>query len=256
MLRSSGGIFSWSNRNTVTKRTPPKRGFFMEKNMKTIGIIGGFGPEATAQFYLQLVDACRKNQHGQPHIIVWNVPVPKNLEKDLLLHGKRLTAFIPLLTGAAINLEKAGADFIVLPCNTLHTVTPFIVTSVSIPFVNIIDATVKHLQNKRINSIGLLGTSVTAKHNLFKQKNPLINFILPSRSVQKIIDQSVHTLVATDNNKNLREALKSAMKDFQKTKIRDVLVACTDFHGLCPNIPDIRIHDTLDILVQATVNML
>jgi len=224
--------------------------------MKTIGIIGGFGPGATAVFYTALVDACRKNQHGQPHIIVWNVPVPENLEKDLLLHGKRLTSFIPLLTDAAINLEKAGADFIVLPCNTLHAVAPFIIASVSIPFVNIIYATAKHLQNKRINSIGLLGTSVTAKHNLFKQKNPLIKFILPTHSVQQAIDMAVHTFVSTDNSNDLRENIKSAMKDFQKTKIRDVLVACTDFHGFCPDTPNIRIHDTLDILVQATVNML
>lgn len=225
-------------------------------NMKKIGIIGGFGPWATAVFYTALVDACRKNQHGQPHIIVWNVPVLEKLEKDLLLHGKRLTAFIPLLTGAAKNLENAGADFIVLPCNTLHTLSPSITACISIPFVSIIDATVKHLQNKHIKSVGLLGTSVTVKHNLFKQKNHFIKFILPSHSVQKVIDQSVHIFVTTGNNKNLRKVLKSATNEFQKLHIQDVLVACTDFHGFCPDTPNIRIHDTLDILVEATVNML
>lgn len=224
--------------------------------MKKVGIIGGFGPEATALFYTALVDACRKNLHTQPHVIVWNVAMPENLEKDVLLHGKRLSACIPLLTNAAKNLEKAGVDFMVLPCNTLHTLSQFIITSISIPFVSIIDATVKHLQDNHIKSVGFLGTSVTVKNNLFKQKNHLIKFILPSRSVQKVIDQSLHTFVTTGNNKNLREVLKPAMNEFENIHIRDVLVACTDFHGLLEINSSITLHDTLDILVQTTTGIL
>jgi len=51
-------------------------------------------------------------------------------------------------------------------------------------------------------------------------------------------------------------ALNKAFISLKKEHVHDVLLACTDFHGLCPNIPSIRIHDTLEILVQATINMI
>lgn len=222
--------------------------------MKTIGVIGGFGPEATAQFYLELVKKCRlSDQATQPHIIVRNVAVPKKLESDALLRGKNLALFVPLLTRAAKELEANGADFIVLPCNTLHVLTYAIKTSINIPFISIIDVSVDKLQRTNVRRVGLLGTSVTCGNNLFEKIDNTIKFVKPTRDLQQQLDRSVYRFVTMTDSESLRYVLSLAIQQFQKKGICDVLVACTDFHGLCPKRQGVTLHDTLDILIEATV---
>lgn len=229
----------------------------MEKHMKIIGIIGGFGPEATAQFYLQLIKKCRKVANGrQPHIIVRNVSVPKKLEHDALVLGKNLNRFIPLLTSAAKELENAGAELITLPCNTLHIHGGAIRASVRIPFISIIDASMKFLRNKNISHVGLLGSRITIQNNLFKRKAPDITFVTVDSKLQKQIDRALENFVSDQNSTRLRTALNKSFAFLTKIRVDNVLLACTDFHGLCPHVPNIRVHDTLDILVSETVSML
>ncbi len=229
----------------------------MEKYMKTIGIIGGFGPEATAQFYLRLIDQGRKTLHGrQPHILVRNVSVPRELEHDALVLGKNLDQFIPLLNAAAKNLEQAGADLIVLPCNTLHVHEDIIRKTVSVPFVSIIASTVQFLESENISRVGFLGSRVTVQENLFEKKTKNIVFITVNRALQKKIDNGLDIFVGTQSDRQLKEALAKSLTFFVRHGVRDVLFACTDFHGLCPNKNIIRVHDTLDILVHATIDML
>jgi len=175
-------------------------------SMKTVGIIGGFGPEATVLFYKELIQECRHaGLKHQPHLVVWNVPVPKKLETDLLIKNTSVKECIPLLTDAAINLERIGADFIILPCNTLHILTPFIRKSITIPFLSIIDTTIMHLHNNMIKRIGLLGTSMTVKHNLFAKADQAIEFVIPSPMLQKIIDCALYEFVSTGNSTPLKK---------------------------------------------------
>ena len=125
--------------------------------MKTIGIIGGFGPEATVQCILKLVETGRIANHGtQPQIILRNVSVPRNLEHDLLVNGNKINLFIPLLKNAAKELERAGADIIILPCNTLHVHERAIRSSITVPFISIVTSTVQFLQRRNLSLVGFL----------------------------------------------------------------------------------------------------
>ncbi len=227
----------------------------MQRN-KTIGVIGGFGPDSTARFFLRLVDRFRATHGGrQPHVVIENVAVPRNLEQDLLLRGQGIHKFTPLLTSAAKELQRNGADFIVFPCNTLHVHENEIRASVAIPFVSIVEATVKFLKEKRAGEVALIGSGITVRQNLFKKKAVNIRFITVPERIQKCIDKGLDHIVGTQDEGPLAKALKEAILDLKQTKVKDVLVACTDFHGLLPTTPDIRIHDTLDILVDAAVAM-
>jgi aspartate racemase len=225
--------------------------------MKTLGIIGGFGPEATAQFYLQLVDACRARNNGQqPRVIMRNVGVPQELEHKALVLGEGLNEFIPLLIHAAKELERAEANMIVLPCNTLHVHEQAIREATSVPFISIIDATAKFLHLNKIRRIGFLGSRVTVKENLFAKKAPSVSFIPPDATLQRKIDRGLDRFVATQERKQLTAALQQAFIALRKRQVQHVLLACTDFHGLCLKLPGMHVHDTLDILVRATVGML
>src|SRR3989344_5390819 len=96
-------------------------GFFVVKNMKTVGIIGGLGPETTAKFYLEVLSSCFKtNKLNRPPMIVFNVPMRFDLEREIIVEAKGKNRLLPFLLDAAKHLEKGGADFIVIPCNTAH----------------------------------------------------------------------------------------------------------------------------------------
>jgi len=89
--------------------------------MKTVGIIGGLGPETTSEFYLELIFLCQKlNKVNRPPILIWNIPLPLKIEKELLIKDIGEKRYLPFLIEAAKILEKAGADFLVMPCNTMH----------------------------------------------------------------------------------------------------------------------------------------
>lgn len=226
------------------------------KMLKTIGVIGGFGPEATAEFYLRLAARHREAHRGVlPSVLIKSVAVPRNLEKELLLFGKSIN-FRPLLTAAAKELERDGADVIVLPCNTLHVHEKAIRSAINIPFISIIEATGNFLRHQKISRVGFLGSLVTVKENLFAKKVSSVSFVSVPRALQKKIDVGLDLFVGTQDGTLLSKALNEAFASIQKRNIRDVLLACTDFHDLCHARIGMQIHDTLDILVRATVSML
>jgi len=79
--------------------------------MRTVGIIGGLGPETTAEFYLAIVFRCAQiaNEH-RPAILTWNVPLPYAVEEAALTKGTQVEGFLPYLKDAARRLEAGGSD--------------------------------------------------------------------------------------------------------------------------------------------------
>ena len=133
--------------------------------MKTVGIIGGLGPETTAKFQLEIINFCSKNNKNQrPPILSWNVPIPIKVEEDLILKNKS-KKFLPFLKNAAKILEKGGADFLVMPCNTLHIFIEDIRNAVNIPVLSIIDEAILTIRKRKIKKIGILATSKTISKN-------------------------------------------------------------------------------------------
>ena len=137
--------------------------------MKTVGIIGGLGPETTSEFYLDLVFSCvKKDKTARPGIIISSVPLPYQIEEDLILRSEDMERYIPYLTVEAQRLEKAGVDFIVMPCNSLHVFIQKIRYSVKIPVLSIVEETVKFLKQEKMNKVGIVSTSATIKNKLYE----------------------------------------------------------------------------------------
>jgi len=125
--------------------------------MKIIGIIGGFGPETTAQFYLEIIFRCfKKYKIAKPPILIWSVPLKYKIEENLLKNAKGKNEYLFYLIEAAKILEKGGADFLVMPCNSLHIFIDIIQKSVRIPILNIAEETIKYLKNKKIKKLAFL----------------------------------------------------------------------------------------------------
>jgi len=122
--------------------------------MKTVGIIGGLGPETTSEFYLEVVFGCyEQNKGARPPILIWNIPLNYEIEQNFLKNATGEEKYLPYLIAAAKKLEKGGADFIVMPCNSMHIFINEIRRAVKIPVLSIVEETAKFLKAKKIKRI-------------------------------------------------------------------------------------------------------
>lgn len=226
------------------------------KYMKTVGIIGGMGPETTAEFYSELILKCQDlNKINRPPILIYSIPLRYDVEKDVVVKGRGEEKYLPLLTDGARKLERAGADFLVMPCNTLHTVIGDIRDSVNVPILSIVEETVKFLKENGISEVGMLSTELTLKkkiyENYFLENN--IKQLSPDTTQQKEIGEIIYNLVMNRQNKSDKENLSKIVNGFKQKGIKNVLLACTDLQLIMPQIEKVNIYDTMKILADATV---
>ncbi len=224
--------------------------------MKTVGIIGGLGPETTSEFYLDVVFSCqKKDKTARPAIIISSVPVPYQIEEEVIANNIGIERVAPFLTKEAQRLEKAGADFIVMPCNSLHVFIADIRQSVSVPVLSIIEEVVRFVKQNDFSKVGIVSTSATIKNklyeNAFRQEN--IGYETPDDFQQAKMGKIIHRLVTGQQNNQDREELVAIIDSFKDKNIDCLILACTDLQLLIPTHPSLKIFDTMKILADATV---
>lgn len=161
--------------------------------MKTIGLLGGMSWESTVGYY-RAINAGVKKALGGFHsakIVLYSVdfaPIEK-LQRDGNWEG---TAAI--LCDAALSVQAAGADFLLLCTNTMHKVAPEIEKAIHIPFLHIADATGEALARSGIQTAGLLGTAFTMEHDFYKGRlgeKYGINVLVPNDEDQRLVHQVI-----------------------------------------------------------------
>lgn len=224
--------------------------------MRVAGIIGGLGPETSAEFYLELIARSHsKNKRQRPPILLWNVPIPNKVEEELILKGEGDKKFLPFLLEAAKNLEKGGADFIIIPCNTVHIFINEIREAVTIPVLSIVEETVAVLKKSEIKKIGFLSTELTIRKNVYSPlfKQHAISPILPTPVQQKTINRTIQNILTHATSETDAENLKTIMESLVRKRAEAIVLACTDLQHIAKEQSDIPIFDTMKILADATV---
>ena len=110
--------------------------------MKTLGIIGGLGPESTIDYYRSLIALYRENTGGvgYPPLVIVSLDVDKGLR---LLGANQLDEMAEYLAGAARQLAAAGADFALLSANSGHIVFEQLRLASPIPLISIVEVDVR-----------------------------------------------------------------------------------------------------------------
>lgn len=224
--------------------------------MKTVGIIGGLGPETTSEFYLDLVFSCqKKDRTHRPSIIIASVPLPYKIEEEAIAESRGFEKIPPFLIEEAKRLEKAGADFIVMPCNSLHVFIEDIRSAVKIPVLSIVEETVKFLKKNKLERVGIVSTSATIRNKLYEDafEENGIDYEAPDDLQQAKMGKIILNLVTGIQNNKDREELIKIISEFEKKNVDCVVLACTDLQLLIPKIPSLKIFDTMKIFADATV---
>ncbi|MDU6345347.1 MAG: aspartate/glutamate racemase family protein [Clostridium sp.] len=183
--------------------------------MKTIGLIGGMSWESTVTYY-QVINQIVNQELGGLHsakILLYSVDFAE-IEKCQADGDWDKSADI--LSAAARNLEKAGADFIVICTNTMHKIAPQIQSKIGIPILHIAEATADELKSCNITKIALLGTKYTMTQDFYKEKltRAGITVLIPD-------EQEIETV----NNIIYKELCLGIISEISKEKYRDIIKA-------------------------------
>jgi aspartate racemase len=134
--------------------------------LKTIGIIGGIGPESTIEYYRLTIAMYReqKRDGSYPSIIINSIDMKKMLD---LIGANRLAEVTEYLLGEVNRLAQAGADFGLFASNTLHIVFDDISRHSPIPLISIVDAACNATKTLGITRVGLFGTRFTMQGRFY-----------------------------------------------------------------------------------------
>ncbi len=199
--------------------------------MKTIGLIGGVSTEATLIYY-KTINAEVRRRRGGYHSAEMRIH-SVNFHDYNGAHDTRDWEFIRAgFDRAAKGLKSAGADFIVLACNTLHTVADAIENATDLPFLHIVDACGAQLANDERKRPGLLGTAFTMAQPYFVdrlEKSNGIEAVLPDAETQKelsriIFEELTHGVVRDEAIAYYQAAIQTL-----KTQGCDsIILGCTE----------------------------
>ena len=136
--------------------------------MKTLGIIGGIGPEATIDYYKSLIDRNREQNPNAdpPSIIINSINMKKAVD---LVTANRLAELAGYFASEIQTLAKAGADFGLLAANTPHIVFDEIARESPLPLISIVEATRDETRRQGFSRVGLIGTRFTMKARFYPE---------------------------------------------------------------------------------------
>lgn len=218
--------------------------------MKTIGLIGGMSWESTVSYY-KIINETVKEQLGGLHsakILLYSVDFAE-IEKCQASGEWEKSGEI--LAEAAHNLEKAGADFIVICTNTMHKVVSIIQKKIRIPVLHIAEATAQELKKDNIKKVALLGTKYTMTQDFYKDKiqENQIEVIIPEEKDIEFVNHVIYDeLCLGVINEDSRKEFKRIIEDLKASGAQGVILGCTEI-GLLVQQKDscLSVYDTTEI---------
>ncbi len=196
--------------------------------MKTIGIMGGMGPMATVDLMKKIILAtpASKDQDHIPMLVDNNSQIP---DRTKAIMGQGASP-APEMVKTAKRLMMAGADFIIIACNTAHYFLPEILPQISIPVLSIIDVTTNSALEKGFKSVGLLATTGTVSTGLYQKKLEAsgIQCITPPTDKQHLIDDMIYQGVKANNENYDTRAVKELLAEMQNAGAEAFILGCTE----------------------------
>ena len=195
---------------------------------KKLGIIGGMGPLATADFYRRIVELTPASC-DQEHIETYILSVPGIPRRVEYIMGEGGEDPGPVLRELAQKLEAMGVDVIAIPCVTAHFFYDEICEGLGVPVLSMVTETVRQLKEKKIGRVGLLGTRATIECGILQQGlvKDGIEAVLPDSGEEDIISKIIFEEIKQGREAD-REKLFWVMDRMMERGADKCLIACTD----------------------------
>ena len=231
-------------------------------NKKIIGILGGMGPEATLDCFAKIIrnTPAQRDQDHFRVVIDSNPAVP---DRTAAIVGDGQSP-VPVIVEGCHALEKAGADFIIIPCVSAHFFIDDIQRQIGLPILSIFDAVAEAItrDHPKIKTVGLLGTTGTVKGGLFQKRlaREKITTIIPDEALQATVMEAVYDIKSTAPVRTRSEitadlvAAAESLIAKEPDGARAVIAGCTEIPlALGRQQLSVPYFDSLTILARAAI---
>jgi aspartate racemase len=225
---------------------------------KVIGVLGGLGPWATLDLFekiLRLTPAQTDQEHLR--ILIDNNPKIPDRSPAILGDGADPT---PALIATAQNLERAGADFIVIPCNTAHFFYDRIAAAVGIPVVHIMDevAAAVREQVPGVRVMGVLATEATVASGLYHRacERQQIEVLGPDPAGQRVVNRAIYGVKAGRMGADVTHSLVTVADRLITQGAQALVLGCTELpYVLKPHDVRVPLLDSNQVLAATAVRL-
>ena len=238
------------------RRRPPARERAARRNEKVVGVLGGMGPLATADFYTKLV-RLTPARTDQDHLRVLIDSNPKIPDRTAGLQGRGPDP-TPHLVATARALERAGAEVIVIPCNSAHAYLAAIRKSVRVPVLDIMEevATRAAALTPRLRVVGLLATPGTTRARLYHRalESRGIAVLDPTPVEEARVVEAIKAVKAGNLGAATRERVRQTALALLHRGAEALVLGCTELPLVIgPQDAPVPVLDGTEILAAAAV---
>lgn len=227
----------------------------MTKPNKIIGILGGMGPAATATFFSDVVAISQNQYHAEqdtdyPTMYLYNAPLdgfnetgfenPESVARQLVEDVRKI--------------ESWGADFIVIPCNTVHHFTSEMQAAISIPIVSIVEATVREVQKAGFRKVGVVSSTSTRSLKLYENALSAsgVEIVHSTDAEQKSLDGVILAVMAGKQGDYEKDRMRSVIERMASEGAEGVVLGCTELPlAICQADTSVSLFNTIHILAEA-----
>ena len=226
---------------------------------RVIGILGGMGPEATlALFHRIIANTPAEGDRDHLHVVIVSNPKVPDRTAAILAGGE---SPVPAMAAGIKALERAGADFVVIPCVSAHCFIEELRRESALPILSMFDVTVGYIRRQRImmNMVGLLGTTGTIRGGRFSEHLAAsgIYTLPPAPADQERIMAAIYAVKAGargDARDRIRKEVAEVALKLVMQGAQGIVAGCTEIPLVLAqsDIP-VPVLDTLLILARAAI---
>ena len=228
----------------------------MAGNDKLVGVIGGMGPGATVDFMSRVL-AETPAEEDQQHVRMVVEHNPRIPSRQLAMRGEGENPG-PVMAAMAHRLESAGADFLVMPCNVAHAWQGDIEAAISIPFVSIVEESVRSAVDCSgdNSALGLMTTPGCFTAGLYQRALAETGRPIITQTSDELAETMslVERIKGGDRSHEVSDGLRSLADQLVGRGARVLIAACTEFPlVLNGSMFDVAFVSSTDVLAQKTV---
>jgi aspartate racemase len=225
--------------------------------MKTIGLIGGMSWESSQEYY-RIINETARRKLGGLHSAKCLLFSFDFAEIEELQHSGNWEEATRRMVQAGQQLERGGADFVLICTNTMHKMAKEVQDGIKIPLLHIADPTGEAIKARGITKIGLLGTKYTMEYDFYKGRLADefgLEVIIPDAADRQIVHDIIYDeLCLGEIKQTSKEKYLEVIRKLSEQGVQGVILGCTEIMLLIQQTDtDLPIFDTTRIHAETAV---
>jgi aspartate racemase len=228
------------------------------RKMKTIGLIGGLSWESSIEYY-RIINETIQSRLGGLHSAKSVMVSVDFAEIEILQRQGNWEEATQVMIATAQQVERGGADFMIICTNTMHKMFEEVQQNVSVPILHIADATAQLIKHSGMTRVGLLGTRFTMEENFYKgrlEDRHGLEVLVPEPTEREIVHNVIYDeLVLGKIRGESKGRFLEIIENLVQKGAQGVILGCTEI-GLLIKEKDcaVPLFDTTAIHALAAVD--